>query len=262
MFELTDTLYGMAGLVRCDWRAGAPSFEIDEGDQQSPGARALLHKVSILLRAFHSGAYAGVSDADLAAHYAAAYHTTMNYANGATSEAAYKGALADLVVAVCRPRKVLVAGCSAGECIRQLRARGVDAWGFDICPDLLEIAYPEARPYVRRGAADAIPFGPEDGSDTLTALDVLEHVPEDRVPALARELRRLGIVHVAARVALCEFQYPGHITLRPLAWWDAQLGAAYTRRRFPSGSTPRVVPALQPQSDALQHFWQRVPTAG
>jgi hypothetical protein len=114
--------------------------------------------------------------------------------------------------------------------VRQLRARGVDAHGFDLCADLDRIAYPEVRGCVRQGAVTAIPFGPDDGFDTLTAFDVFEHIPEDRIPAMVDEFARLGVRTVVALIAQSEFQYKGHLTLRPLTWWDRALAPRFRRR--------------------------------
>jgi SAM-dependent methyltransferase len=251
VFEFTDTVYGLVGVARCDWRQPAPRLEVQEGPAADAGARQLMAKLQQLLLAFHHGAYRGASDEVLAALYQGSYHREMNYAVNSPLEAEYKGRLSALLLELCDAGKVLDVGCAAGEVVRQLRQRGVEAWGFDICPQLDEIAYEDTRAFLRRGSADAIPFGPEDGFDTAIALDVLEHVPEDRVPAMVQELVRLGIKNVAAHIALCEFQYPGHVTLRPMHWWDAQLAPWYRRDAFSDGGVAaRMVP--QERADPAQ----------
>jgi len=230
VFEFTDTLFGLLGTARCNWRHTAPRLEVHAGDPSQPEARAMLQKVSEMLLPFHTGAFRDVTDAELAALYAGDYHRSQNYATNSDFETNFKRAFVNLLLHVTKPRKVLDAGCSAGEVVRQLRERGVDAWGFDLCRDLDAIAYPEVAPYLRQGDMAAIPFGPEDGFDTVLALDVFEHLPEHRIADMLAEFVRLGVKRVLARIAVCEFQYEGHITLRPLTWWDEQLQPFFRRR--------------------------------
>lgn len=236
-FEFTDTLYGLAGTAMCDWREPRPLLQVDEGAAAEPGPQSLLAKIETLLLPFHRDAFRDVTPEQLQQLYSGEYHRTMNYAMESPLEANFKQHVVDQLLRLCQPRKLLDAGCSAGEVVRQLRARGVDAHGFDLCPDLDRIAYADTAPFLRRGSVDAIPYGPEDGFDTLIAFDVFEHIPEHRVRHMVAEFARLGVQRVVAHIALCEFQYPGHITLRPLSWWDRQLAPWFHR----------VVPAAQAQ---------------
>ncbi len=260
IFEFSENVFGMSGLIRCDWRKAAPDFEIQEGPTDAPEAWTMLAKVSELLAGYHTGTFAGVTDEQLAQLYSQPYHTKNNYTGSTDNENMLKGRLAELVIQLAKPRRVLVAGCSAGECIRQLRARGVEAWGFDLCPDLQGMAYDEVKPYLRVGSITDIPFGAEDGFDTLTALDLFEHVPEDRVPIMVEQIDRLGVQNVAALIAMGEFQYEGHITLRPLHWWDAQMAPHFRRERFDSiDAHPArgILPDL-PEASRLLRFYERI----
>jgi len=228
-FEFSDSVYGLAGSIRCDWREPGPEIDILEGNPDQPGVEGLCMLLRDRLRAFHRGAYAGVTDRALAKLYGGDYHERMNLASDDGRERAFKQHMVAQILRMVTPGKVLDAGCSAGETLRQLLGLGVDAHGFDLCPDLLEIAYPEVRDVVRVGSVTDIPYGPEHGFDTVLALDLFEHIPEDRVPQMVRELERLQPQRVIAHVALCEFQYPGHLTLRPLSWWDEQMGPSFRR---------------------------------
>lgn len=234
VLEFADSATGIAGSATCDWRRPAPWLDVVEGDATAPAAQALLGRIAELLAPFHRDAFADVTDEALQRLYAGAYHSEQNYATRSATETAFKRHVLDQALALCAPRKVLDAGCSAGEVVRQLRERGIEAWGFDVCPDLPRVAYPEVAPWLRQGRVDAVPFGPEDGFDTLLALDVFEHVPERCVPGMVAEFVRLGVQRLIAHIALVEFQYPGHITLRPLSWWDRQL-APWFRRTTPTG---------------------------
>ena len=229
VFEFADTVAGIAGTATCDWRCPAPRLDVHDGDASTPFARKLLAQLATLLAPFHRGAFADVDDRALRALYDGDYHHRMNLANGNANETAFKQHMLAQLFELGPLGKVLDAGCSAGEVVRQLRARGVDAHGFDLCEDLARIAYPEVAPFLRQGSVDAIPFGPEDGFDTVIALDVFEHVPERTVPAMVAELARLGARRLVAHIALVEFQYPGHLTLRPMSWWDRQLAPHFVR---------------------------------
>lgn len=246
VFEFTVPLRGLAGVVRADWRQSEPMFELTDGAVDDPETKTVLEKVVMLLPGFHTGAFDGVTADDLEALYAAEYHAGQSYAVSSPFEQQRKGVLADLTIELTRPEKVLVAGCSAGECIRQLRARGVDAWGFDICPEVEKIAYPEAQGFVRRGSVTRIPFEAGDGFDTLTAFDVFEHVPEVSLPAMVEEFRRLGLRHLVVLTAYCEYGYPGHVTLRPLRWWDNVFAPHFTR--VPNHELPNAWPVVEPGS--------------
>jgi len=229
VFEFTETLRGVSGTARCDWRRPSPHIEVHIGDTSDPETQNLLQHLGQLLLPFHTNAFDDVTDEDLARLYAGDYHASQNYSTNFEFETAYKKRIVDTLIEVTQPRKLLDAGCSAGEVVRQLRSRGVDAHGFDLCSDLDEIAYPEVRDYLRQGNVTAIPYGPEDGFDTLTALDVFEHVPEAQLPQMIDEFARLGVRRIVALIALCEFQYVGHLTLRPLHWWDQVFGKRYRR---------------------------------
>lgn len=235
VFEWTDTLNGLVGAAACDWRCSSPTLDVVEGDASSPATRQLLLVLERLLRPFHRGAFADVTDRELDELYAGGYHAQMNLSVADEAEARFKRHLLDQAMHLGLAGKVLDAGCSAGETVRQLRARGVDAWGFDLCRDLDRIAYPEVRDVLRTGSVTDVPFGPEDGFDTLLALDLFEHIPEDRVPRMVQELARLNVTRVIAHIALVEFQYPGHLTLRPLSWWDRAMQPAF-RRVSPPGA--------------------------
>ena len=229
-FEFVETVRGTSGTIRCDWRQRGPRIEVRHGDGHDPDVRAILEQLAELMRPFHTAAFAGISDAELAGLYAGSYHADQNYSNDHQHETMYKRRIVNALLQVASPRKLLDAGCSAGEVVRQLRARGVDAHGFDLCGDLQHIAYPEVWPFVRQGSVTAIPFGPEDGFDTLCAFDVFEHIPEDRIPRMVDEFARLGVRTIVALVAQVEFQYKGHLTLRPLTWWDRAFGHRFRRR--------------------------------
>ncbi len=237
LYDFSVAHHGLSGRIECDWRESGPRFHLDQGEH-SPAVQAALSQVAHLLRPFFRGAFTGLDDEQMAAHYPGEYHVKSGYTDPEPNplEAEFKSAIADLVVRTLRPRKVLDAGCAAGLLVREFHRRGVEAHGFDHCPDIERIAVPEVRASLRRGSITAIPFGPEDGFDTLVCIDVFEHIPEDRVPQMVAEFERLGVHHLAIHISHTELEHFGHITLRPLSWWDAQLAPTFRRAQTTGGA--------------------------
>lgn len=261
VFEFADTRLGVSGAIRCDWRKEGPASEVHYGDPEDPEVRRLCATLAGLMMPFHEGAFRGIADEDLDRLYSGDYHERQNYSTNSESESRFKAAVIDVLLGLLEPGKVLDAGCSAGEVVRQLRRRGIEAFGFDLCRNLDEIAYSEVRPFLRRGSATAIPFGPEDGFDTLLALDLFEHLPEDRILAVVAEIERLGIRRVVAHIAHCEFQYVGHITLRPQSWWDRSLAPRFPRVAPRCGDMARAFGADESRYLSVYEFVpEAVPT--
>lgn len=258
LYDFSLAWLGLGGRIECDWREHGPRFRLDQGDAGSPRAQAALAAIANLMRPFFSGGYAGITDEQLAALYPGDYHVKSGYADPVPNalEAEFKAAIADHVVATLRPRKVLDAGCAAGLLVREFHRRGVVAHGFDHCPDLERIAIPEVAAHLRRGGMTAIPYGPEDRFDTLVCIDVFEHVPEDRVPLMVREIDRLGVRFLALHIVHTELEHFGHITLRPLSWWDRQLGPTFRRAQTTGGPLLALPCPLDPRR--VLRIYQRV----
>lgn len=82
--------------------------------------------------------------------------------------------VADFIVSEISPRTVLDAGCAIGFLVEALRARGVDARGFDVSEYAISQVPAELRPYCVLGSVtDEI----EGSYDLITCIEVLEHLP-------------------------------------------------------------------------------------
>ena len=267
LYDFSLMHQGLAGRMECDWRSTGPVFHLDEGAVTTAEQRRVIEELSQAMRPFFQGAFRGITDEQLAQLYPGDYHEGSGYCDPDSEvERAFKGAIADMVVNTLQPKKVLDAGCAGGLLVREMRRRGMDAHGFDHCPDLGRIAVAEAAPWLRQGSVTKIPYGPEDGFDTLLCIDVFEHVPEDRVPEMVAEFDRLGVKNLAVHISHTELEHFGHITLRPLSWWDDQLGPNFRRapltgpllalprpfdpkrvlRIYQRVAKPSVLPALAP----------------
>jgi len=98
--------------------------------------------------------------------------------------------------------KILDAGCSSGEYIRSLLAKGYDAYGFDICySDQWEGEHINR---FKIGNIYNIPYGDEE-FDTVTAFEILEHVED--VDKAFSEIKRVVRKNVILSVPDCEI-YP------------------------------------------------------
>jgi len=88
-------------------------------------------------------------------------------------------------------RRALDVGCARGFLVEALRELGVDANGSDVSTFAVEHAAPGALGYVRRGdLARGLPY--EDGEfDLVSALEILEHLEPEDVPAAVAELARV-----------------------------------------------------------------------
>jgi SAM-dependent methyltransferase len=90
-------------------------------------------------------------------------------------------------LALPRDASVLDAGCGSGRTMEDLVEYG-RVYGVEVDPDATEIARARGVGEVRIGRLEELPF--DDAMfDLITCLDVLEHVPDDRVALV--ELRRV-----------------------------------------------------------------------
>ena len=97
-------------------------------------------------------------------------------------------------------RNTLDVGCALGYVVEALRELGLDAEGTDVSQWAVDHAAPGARGHVFWGnLLRRLPV--LDGRyDLVTALETLEHLPPDDVPAALRELRRVSRGYLVATV--------------------------------------------------------------
>lgn len=253
--QFLDRLYDNSGTIRLHGptararivtqrRYGAPLEEPEAQD---------AYFASIIQLFSNAYTFGWSPEAERMVTYDADYHNGNNYTDGNEREIAIKQVQAGIVRKLAGPGKVLVGGCSNGELVRQCRNQGLDAWGFDVIPNLGEIAFPEVQEHVRAGSLTGIPFGAEDGFDTLVAIDVMEHIPERDLPTVVSEWTRLGVARLVLLINLNQFWFPGHITLRPLSWWEDQFAPAFSLSRVESRFDD--LPAVYSNSGHYNQQW-------
>ena len=128
-----------------------------------------------------------------------------------------------------RPGRVLDYGCGAGQIVRLMRARGIDAWGCDVFyegGDYSNDIPSDVRPYIRRMEGAAIPFAAAE-FDVVTSNQVFEHVPDMDVA-----LREIARVMKPGATVLCLFPDRG-------VWREGHCGIPFLHW-FPKRSTARI----------------------
>ncbi len=99
-----------------------------------------------------------------------------------------------------RVSNALDVGCATGFLVEVLRERGIDAEGCDVSQFAVDHATPGAVGHIRVANLFAgLPWA--DGAfELVTALEILEHLPPDRVPAALAELRRVCGAYLYATI--------------------------------------------------------------
>jgi len=250
-----DRLYRNSGMIQFDGR-NRRSIVTTSRPYEGPLADPNEFKAyfnSILNTFAHPYTFGWSPEPEEMVTYDEDYHASNQYIQGDPKEVAIKEVQAKIIRELAAPKKCVIAGCSNGELVRQCRALGMDAYGFDVIPNIHEIAFPEVRDYVKHGSLTAIPYAETDAFDTLIAIDVLEHIPERDVPRMIQEWVRLGFRQLVLLINLNQFWFPGHITMRPLWWWADQCKAHFqhvsTTAQFPN------LPVVYSNTGAYNQQW-------
>ena len=116
------------------------------------------------------------------------------------------------------PRRILDVGCGTGTMLRQLSRFG-QAQGIDADAEAIAFCHDRGITQVRRVGGLPLPFA-ADAFDVITALDVIEHIEDDR--AMLRELYR-----IIRPGGLFLFSVPAYPFL-----WGAQDEISHHKRRY------------------------------
>ena len=151
------------------------------------------------------------------------------------------------IVGKYNPKRLLDVGCAYGFFVAQFRMWGIDAYGIDISPYAIKMGsqmnfyagkfneskknidqnkdpYVTINGYIFEADAQQIPF-PDNFFDLLVSWDVLEHIPEENIPKVAKELNRLSTrqYHSIATKVFNWDKDKSHVTIKPLSWWKQYL---------------------------------------
>ncbi len=126
-------------------------------------------------------------------------------------------------------KTVLDAGCGSGKLMRYLIencGNEFDVKGFDIADNCLDDFFKgREKDFLRVGCL----WEPRDfkkNFDAVVCVDVLEHIPVEKVPAVLQNLRRSAAKFCYLGIALSEDHFgpvllgePLHLTVKPSHWW-------------------------------------------
>jgi 2-polyprenyl-3-methyl-5-hydroxy-6-metoxy-1,4-benzoquinol methylase len=121
----------------------------------------------------------------------------------------------------CRGKRVLDAGCGSGYGTRILALEASECVGVDRDPEAVRLAESLfTTPGVRFAVADATRFEalPDESFDVVVALEVLEHLPAESIPAFMDTVRRVlapdgtFVVSVANRAHQDKEENPFHLS--------------------------------------------------
>ncbi|MGE3276939.1 MAG: glycosyltransferase [Vicinamibacterales bacterium] len=224
-FDLADVWYrrGRREPARAMWQRGA---SIDPAHPRAAGAATLAARIDDQRRHvsdIRSGVLFGED------YFERGAETGLNGYTGYTDD--FAPVQADIVSATFQPSTCLEIGCARGEFVREMRARGVRAFGTDISAYSVRSAAPAIRPRLTASAISALPYA-ADSFDLVTAVEVFEHVPPEAVDEAIRELWRITRTFAWITVQNTDAAAPEHfftdlthVTMKPLAWWQDRFRA-------------------------------------
>jgi len=168
------------------------------------------------------------------------------------------------IIAQYDPDKILDVGCAKGFLVKALVMLGMDAYGIDISDYAIGNCEPEVKERVRQcwlKQDTKIPYD-DDEFDLVISESVMEHISEDDISWVMRELARVSSRWVVLELPVgltWENQPkgdPSHKTYRPPCWWISQgyeVGLLCDIRRSSHTSTSPI-PTLPPYQDAYLMF--------
>ncbi|MFZ5555408.1 MAG: methyltransferase domain-containing protein [Pseudomonadota bacterium] len=129
-------------------------------------------------------------------------------------------AVVDGILETCRLGRVLDVGCGMGALVRTMLRRGVDAYGLDVAPVVVDHGNRACPDRFFLGSVLELPF-PDAHFDTIVSTDCFEHLSEADVPAAIAELYRVCRAHVFVTLST----HPDrdgrwHLTVRNRTWWE------------------------------------------
>lgn len=130
------------------------------------------------------------------------------------------GPLCEMILAVCRRGPILDIGCGMGLLVRELIARGVDAYAIDVAANVIDEGNRRAPGRYRLGSVLDIPYE-EASFPSIMSVDMLEHLAPEDVPRAISEMFRVVERDAFIRLdTLPDIDKRWHLTMQRRQWWD------------------------------------------
>lgn len=129
-------------------------------------------------------------------------------------------------------KNLLDVGCGTGVAVRYHReVGGIEAFGIDFAKSAIPTWHElGAEKWCSVASAEDIPYK-DNQFDMVTCTDMLEHVPEEHVPRVLREMYRVGrgdfLFMICLVPALIKMPTDGsepHVCLKSPEWWVDRMG--------------------------------------
>ena len=128
-------------------------------------------------------------------------------------------------------KRVLDVGCGMGQVVAMMRNEGIEAYGCDIAGKNILPYWDMANvtQFCKTACADVLPY-PDNHFGLVWCTDVLEHVPEEGVDTVLKEMHRVGNHDFLFTISLTKAVNPmpsdgsnPHATVKPVSWWIDKL---------------------------------------
>lgn len=124
------------------------------------------------------------------------------------------------------PKSLLDVGCATGKMVFFLRKLGVDAHGIEFSEYALSKVSPKVKPFLKKGNILDI-FYKDNSFDTVTSVNVLEHIEKDKILKAVDECNRVARKYVVHKIYTEEnwwiHKTRGHdlscVSVFPILWW-------------------------------------------
>ena len=88
-----------------------------------------------------------------------------------------------------RPQRILDVGCSYGRLVKELRKRGIQAWGIDYSEAFIKNAEQDVRSYLSIAKIEELPNPSSEAYDLVICMELLEHLPLSTIERAIENLK-------------------------------------------------------------------------
>ena len=128
------------------------------------------------------------------------------------------GNVAEFIIRTINPKRVLDVGCAKGFLVKELRDRGIEAYGIDISEYAISQVDESIKEFCQVGSAlDEL----GSGYDLITCIEVLEHLPIGDARHAIRNICEAAD-DVLFSSTPYDYKEKTHISVRPVEYWSEE----------------------------------------